>query len=119
MSHPFESWQEEKRSAWLYRVVAECDLLTVLPRSFIPATGFAEALSCKALPLDLAAIEVSMAWHLRHDNDPAQRWLRARIEEAVPVLLGASVRATGAERTSEAACLRGAPGPTRNPAVLG
>jgi VIT1/CCC1 family predicted Fe2+/Mn2+ transporter len=25
MSHPYESWQEEKRSAWLYRVVAECE----------------------------------------------------------------------------------------------
>jgi VIT1/CCC1 family predicted Fe2+/Mn2+ transporter len=25
MSHPFESWQEEKRSAWLYRVVAESE----------------------------------------------------------------------------------------------
>jgi VIT1/CCC1 family predicted Fe2+/Mn2+ transporter len=25
MSDPFESWQEEKRSAWLYRVVAECE----------------------------------------------------------------------------------------------
>jgi VIT1/CCC1 family predicted Fe2+/Mn2+ transporter len=25
MSDPIESWQEEKRSAWLYRVVAECE----------------------------------------------------------------------------------------------
>ncbi|MBS1138472.1 MAG: hypothetical protein H6R11_2426, partial [Proteobacteria bacterium] len=25
MSDPHESWQEEKRSAWLYRVVAECE----------------------------------------------------------------------------------------------
>ena len=25
MSDPYESWQEEKRSAWLYRVVAECE----------------------------------------------------------------------------------------------
>lgn len=25
MSHPYESWQEEKRSAWLYRMVAECE----------------------------------------------------------------------------------------------
>jgi VIT1/CCC1 family predicted Fe2+/Mn2+ transporter len=31
MSHPYESWQEEKRSAWLYRVVAECERGT--PRS--------------------------------------------------------------------------------------
>jgi VIT1/CCC1 family predicted Fe2+/Mn2+ transporter len=25
MSNPYESWEEEKRSAWLYRVVAECE----------------------------------------------------------------------------------------------
>ena len=25
MSSPYESWQEEKRSAWLYRVLAECE----------------------------------------------------------------------------------------------
>ncbi|MCL5060204.1 MAG: VIT1/CCC1 transporter family protein [Candidatus Thermoplasmatota archaeon] len=25
MSDPYESWQEEKRSAWLYRVVADCE----------------------------------------------------------------------------------------------
>ncbi|MFH0933735.1 MAG: VIT1/CCC1 transporter family protein [Pseudomonadota bacterium] len=25
MSDPYESWQEEKRSAWLYRVIAECE----------------------------------------------------------------------------------------------
>ncbi|MDA8129191.1 MAG: VIT1/CCC1 transporter family protein [Betaproteobacteria bacterium] len=25
MSNPYESWQEEKQSAWLYRVVAECE----------------------------------------------------------------------------------------------
>ncbi len=25
MSDPYESWQEEKQSAWLYRVVAECE----------------------------------------------------------------------------------------------
>ena len=25
MSNPHASWQEEKRSAWLYRVVAQCE----------------------------------------------------------------------------------------------
>jgi VIT1/CCC1 family predicted Fe2+/Mn2+ transporter len=25
MSNPYESWEEEKRSAWLYRIVAECE----------------------------------------------------------------------------------------------
>ena len=25
MSDPYESWREEKQSAWLYRVVADCE----------------------------------------------------------------------------------------------
>ena len=33
MSDPTESWQEEKQSAWLYRVVAECERGT--PREFL------------------------------------------------------------------------------------
>jgi VIT1/CCC1 family predicted Fe2+/Mn2+ transporter len=35
MSHPLESWQEEKRSAWLYRVVAECERGTPRESLFI------------------------------------------------------------------------------------
>lgn len=70
-------------------IVRQSDLLTVLPHSFVPATGFADALTCRALPLALPPIEVSMAWHVRLDADPAQRWLRARIEEVVPALPGA------------------------------
>jgi DNA-binding transcriptional LysR family regulator len=71
-------------------IIRQSDLLAVLPRSFIPATGFADALTCRTLPLELPGIDVTMTWHLRQDADPAQRWLRARIVEAVPTLLAAS-----------------------------
>jgi DNA-binding transcriptional LysR family regulator len=80
-------------------IIRQSDLLAVLPRSFVPATGFADALTCRTLPLGLPGIDVSMAWHLRHDADPAQRWLRARIEEAVPALLAAS------RKVAQAGCL--------------
>jgi DNA-binding transcriptional LysR family regulator len=57
-------------------VVRQSDLLTVLPRSFIPATGFASALTCRPLPFEMPGIDVALLWHRRHEHDAAQRWLR-------------------------------------------
>jgi DNA-binding transcriptional LysR family regulator len=62
-------------------VVARSDLLTVLPRSFVPATGFADELAVRPLPFEMPAIEVGLLWHRRHEHDPAQRWLRERVTE--------------------------------------
>ncbi len=63
-------------------VVAKSDLLTVLPREFLPATGAEHRLVSKPLPLSLAPVHVEMMWHLRNDDDPAHRWLRERLTEA-------------------------------------
>ncbi len=63
-------------------VVAKSDLLTVLPREFLPATGAEHRLLQRPLPLSLAPITVEMVWHLRKDDDPAHRWLRERLCEA-------------------------------------
>jgi DNA-binding transcriptional LysR family regulator len=64
------------------RVVAQSDLLTVLPASFVEATGYKQQLVEKALPMPLARVHVEMLWHLRSDEHPAQRWLRERLLEA-------------------------------------
>ena len=58
------------------RVVARSDLLTVLPEGFVEATGNGADLVTRELPLTLDAVHVEMIWHLRHDADPAHRWLR-------------------------------------------
>ena len=58
------------------RVVHESDLLTVLPRSFVPASGLAEGLAVRRFPASLPPIDVSLLWHRRHERDAAQRWLR-------------------------------------------
>lgn len=63
-------------------VVARSDLLTVLPRQFLPATGVEHRLVEKPLPLSLSAVTVEMMWHLRKDDDPAHRWLRERVVAA-------------------------------------
>ena len=61
------------------RVVTQSDLLSVLPLAFLPATGHVAELLVRELPFDLGAMQVSMLWHMRHDAEPAQRWLRARV----------------------------------------
>ncbi len=58
------------------RVVTRSDLLTVLPESFVQATGYADQLVIRELPLALAAVSVEMIWHLRHDAAPEHHWLR-------------------------------------------
>ena len=57
-------------------VVCQSDLLTVLPRSFVPSTGFDAQLATRPLPFALPGIDVSLFWHQRHDADAAQKWLR-------------------------------------------
>ena len=61
------------------RVVAQSDLLTVLPERFVAASGFGEELAICELPLALNPVHVEMLWHLRLDAEPAQRWLRAQL----------------------------------------
>lgn len=69
------------------RVVARSDLLTVLPTSFVAATGAASLLVERPLPLRLDRIHVEMVWHLRHDDEPAHQWLRARLTDAAQDLV--------------------------------
>lgn len=64
------------------RIVARSDLLTVLPEGFVDATGYRDELVTRELPLQLAPVSVEMLWHLRHDPDPAHRWLREQILSA-------------------------------------
>ena len=61
------------------RVVTQSDLLTVLPRRFVAATGYAEQLVLRPLPLALSPIHVALLWHRRHERDPAHRWLRDQV----------------------------------------
>ncbi len=63
-------------------VVHRSDLLTVLPRSFVPATGFAAELAQVDLPFEMPGIEVGLLWHRRHEPDTAQRWLRDLLRRA-------------------------------------
>jgi DNA-binding transcriptional LysR family regulator len=79
------------------RVVHDSDLIAVLPRSFIPASGLAEGLAVHRFPGSLPAIEVSQLWHRRHERDAAQRWWRTTFAAAARSL-SIGLPAPGLER---------------------
>jgi len=64
------------------RVVQGSDLITVLPQSFVPATGYADELVVRPVPFELPRIRVSLLWHPRHEADEGQRWLRRTLAQA-------------------------------------
>lgn len=64
------------------QVVATTDLLTVLPRHFLGATGIARALAVRELPLPVPAVHVDALWHRQADPLPAHQWLRQAVRRA-------------------------------------
>lgn len=66
--------------------VRQSDLVTVLPRNFVPATGFARQLVCSELPFDMPLIEVGLLWHRRHAADAAHTWLRQMMAQAAQLV---------------------------------
>ena len=81
------------------RVVHESDLLTVLPLSFVPASGLAEGLAVRPFPGTLPPIEVSLLWHRRHERDAAQRWLRQTFAATARALDACAIAAAPADTT--------------------
>jgi DNA-binding transcriptional LysR family regulator len=65
------------------RVVANSDLLTVLPRHFLAATGIRDEFTVVDLPFDVPPVHVDMVWHRRTQSLSAQQWLRRAIVEGV------------------------------------
>ena len=64
------------------RVVANSNLLTVLPRHFVRVTGIAEQLVLRPLPFDVAAVHVDALWHRRSEQLSAHVWLRQAVRRA-------------------------------------
>lgn len=64
------------------RVVVGSDLLTVLPRHFLPSTGMRDEIAVVDLPFDVPPVRVDMVWHRRMQAQAAQLWLRAAVSDA-------------------------------------
>lgn len=64
------------------RVVATTDLLTVLPRHFVEATGMEGDLALCELPLPVPAVHVDSLWHRQAAHNSAHRWLRDAVKRS-------------------------------------
>ena len=64
------------------RVVAQSDLLTVLPRHFVGATGLADRIVWRPLPFPVPTVHVDALWHRRQQNSAAHDWLRRAVARA-------------------------------------
>jgi DNA-binding transcriptional LysR family regulator len=82
------------------RVVASSDLIMVLPRHLIAATGMTGALIAKTLPFAMPEVHIDMLWHERDARGPAHKWLRKHLttmtsDSTFPPNLGAGVTNSG------------------------
>lgn len=64
------------------KVVAASDLLMVIPRHLIDATGMSSQLIQKALPFKLPEVHIDMLWHERDARSPGHRWLREQLRNS-------------------------------------
>jgi DNA-binding transcriptional LysR family regulator len=58
------------------RVVVNSDLLTVLPKHFVPTTGIAHELFMCELPFKVPTLHVDAVWHRRKQAQNEHVWLR-------------------------------------------
>ena len=65
------------------RVVANSDLLTVLPQHLISSTGAEHQLIWRELPMETPVVNVDMLWHERDARNPAHKWIRNNLIELV------------------------------------
>ena len=64
------------------KVVSGSDLLMVLPRHLIEATGMTQALIAKDLPFAMPDVHIDMLWHERDARSPGHRWLRDQLGDS-------------------------------------
>ncbi len=73
------------------RVVANSDLLTVLPRHFVTVTGIDEQLVLRDLPFDQPPVHVDAIWHRRAQHGHAHEWLRTALLRSAASAFAGSV----------------------------
>ncbi len=63
------------------QVVAQTDLLTVLPERFLPLTGLAGRVVVRDLPVEPGMAYADALWHVRHERSAAHQWLLAQFAQ--------------------------------------
>ena len=66
-----------------FRVVAESDLVLTMPARYAPLLAGGSTVRALAMPLRMPTLDLFLYWHDRVDDDPANRWLRLQLVEAL------------------------------------
>jgi DNA-binding transcriptional LysR family regulator len=61
------------------RVVAQSDLLAVLPRHFVSQADVGNELVIRSLPFEMPIVHVDAMWHKRQQHNSAHQWLRSAV----------------------------------------
>jgi len=57
-------------------ILSETELIAVVPRIAVGNPGYAEKLTLVEPPMNIETTSIYLAWHARHDKDPAMSWMR-------------------------------------------
>jgi DNA-binding transcriptional LysR family regulator len=63
------------------RVVADSDLISIVPRHLLKTIGMATLLTTKELPFDLPVVHVDMLWHDRDNRKAPHQWIRQVMQQ--------------------------------------
>ncbi|MFE0176196.1 LysR family transcriptional regulator [Streptomyces sp. NPDC059002] len=66
----------------------DTDLVALTMAAWLPGTTDALGLRTFPIPLDLAPLDLGMAWHPRNSADPGHRWFRDQVAAAVQEVAG-------------------------------
>ena len=91
------------------KVVANSNLLTVLPRHFVTATGMADQLVLRELPFAVPTVQVDALWHHQVHRVSAHEWLRATILDVAHCAFAPRSYLTAQSADENSASLRLAP----------
>jgi DNA-binding transcriptional LysR family regulator len=65
------------------RVVSETDLVLTMPERYARIANQQFDNRILALPLEMPSLDVFLYWHANVDNDPANRWIREQLTQAI------------------------------------
>lgn len=70
------------------RVVAESDLVLTMTARYASLLGAGSGVRMLAMPLEMPTLDLFLYWHDRAHDDPANRWLRLQLVEALGKSVG-------------------------------
>jgi DNA-binding transcriptional LysR family regulator len=77
-----------------FRVVGATDLVLTMPERYATLLAAGSAVRALRMPLKMPALDLYLYWHDRVHDDPANRWLREQLREALGRSVSSATRRT-------------------------